>query len=109
MKTRIKKISSLVMFLTLSLIAVPTFSFAKTTEPITTTTAGKEIPAEVKVMMNRLEEIKKMDKSNLSSSEKKEIRKEIRSIKASMKATGNGVYLSVGAIIIIVLLLILIL
>ena len=67
----------------------------------------KEIPAEVKVMLNRLDEIKKMDKSSLKSAEKKALRKEVRAIKSNLKASGNGVYLSVGAIIIIILLLIL--
>ncbi len=69
----------------------------------------KEIPAEVKVQLARLDEIKTIDKSTLTSPEKKELRKEVRAIKASLKSTGNGVYLSVGAIIIIVLLLILLL
>ncbi|HSD06335.1 MAG TPA: hypothetical protein VLC96_03740, partial [Flavobacterium sp.] len=60
-------------------------------------------------MLNRLEEIKKMDKSNLTRAEKKELREEVKTIKANLKATGHGVYLSIGAIIIIVLLLILLL
>jgi hypothetical protein len=50
-----------------------------------------------------------MDKSELSSVEKKELRKEVRTIKKELKATGNGVYLSIGAILIIILLLILLL
>ncbi len=78
----------------------------------TTTTVSpnnKEMPAEVKVMFNRLEEIKAMDKSSLNSSEKKALRKEVRAIKADLQSSGNGVYFSVGAIIIIILLLILIL
>ena len=50
-----------------------------------------------------------MDKSNLNSSEKKELRKEVKAIKKTLKSTGNGVYLSIGAIIIIILLLILLL
>jgi hypothetical protein len=50
-----------------------------------------------------------MDKSELSSTEKKELRKEVRAIKAELKSTGNGIYLSVGAIIIVILLLILLL
>ena len=69
----------------------------------------KEIPSEVKVMLNRLDEIKKMDKSSLKSAEKKALRKEVRAIKANLNASGNGVYLSVGAIIIVILLLILLL
>ncbi len=58
----------------------------------------------------RLKEIQGMDRSALSSAERKSLRKEVRSLKHKIKRDGNkGVYLSVGAIIIIILLLILIL
>jgi len=67
----------------------------------------KEMPVEVKIMLNRLDEIKALDKSALSSSEKKALRKEVRAINSELRTTNNGVYLSVGAIIIIILLLIL--
>lgn len=68
-----------------------------------------EMPVEVRNMLDRLDEIKDMDKSEMKSSEKRELRKEVRAIKKSLKTTSNGIYLSVGAIIIIILLLILIL
>ena len=59
---------------------------------------------------NRVEEIRHMDKSDMSRAEKKELRKELKAMKAEANAAaGGGVYLSVGAIIIIILLLILIL
>lgn len=54
----------------------------------------------------RLDEINSMDKSNLTSSEKKELRKEVKTIK---KAANGGVYISVGGLIIIILLLIILL
>lgn len=73
------------------------------------TTNPTEMSAEVKTMLARLNEIKAMDKSSLTSSDKKELRKEVRTIKKNLKAAGNGVYLSIGAIIIIILILILIL
>lgn len=60
-------------------------------------------------LLQRLDEIKGMTKSELSKAEKKSLRKEVREIKKEMKAISGGVYLSVGAIIIIILLLILIL
>lgn len=63
--------------------------------------------AQVTIMLNRLQEIKDMDKSELNRLEKKELRTEVKEIKAQLRATNNGVYLSVGAIIIIILLLIL--
>lgn len=60
-------------------------------------------------LLHRLEEIKSMDRSNMNRSEKRALRKEVKSIKKELATAGGGVYLSVGAIIIIVLLLILIL
>jgi Ribonuclease G/E len=60
-------------------------------------------------LMDRLEEINAMDKSDLSSSDRKELRKEVRDIKKELKERSGGVYISVGAAILIVLLLILIL
>lgn len=64
--------------------------------------------ARVEAMVTRLNEIKDMDKSNLSAAERKELRREVRAIKDSVKSSG-GVYISVGAIIIILLILILVL
>ena len=87
--------------------STPLLATEKSTTPIENNTA--EAPVAVKVMLNRLDEINAMDKSELNSSDKKALRKEVRAIKASLRASNNGVYLSVGAIIIIVLLLILLL
>jgi hypothetical protein len=58
-------------------------------------------------LQNRLEEIKAIDKGQLSKEEKKALRKEVKEIKKEIKAISGGVYLSVGAIILIVLLIIL--
>ena len=93
------------MLMIASLTFIPNQITAAVKNPITTT----EAPKEVKVLLLRLDEIKAMDKSELSSIEKKTLRKEVRTIKSTLKSTGNGVYLSVGAIIIIILLLILLL
>ncbi len=84
-------------------ISIPGFS-SETTPVINAT------PRTASASQNRLEEIKAMDINSLSRQEKKSLRKEVRSIEKDMKKADNGgVYLSVGAIIIIVLLLILIL
>ncbi len=69
-------------------------------------TETAEIPADVQIMLDRLEEIKDMDKSSLKSTERKELRAEVREIKSTLRATGNGLYISSGAIIIILLLII---
>jgi len=65
--------------------------------------------AKTEMLTNRLKEIKEMDKSNMTRTDKKALRKEVKETKAALKASNNGVYLSVGAIIIIILILILIL
>lgn len=66
--------------------------------------------AQLQQIQQRVEEIKAMDKSNLTREERKELRSELKAMKKQANAvTGGGVYLSVGAIIIIILLLILLL
>ena len=60
-------------------------------------------------LINRMNEIKMMDKSTLNSLEKKELRMELKSMRKEMKHAQSGVYISVGAIIIILLLLIILL
>jgi hypothetical protein len=65
--------------------------------------------ARVSEITRRVEEIKNMDKSDLSRTERKALRNELLDMKKEVKATNGGVYLSVGAIIIILLVLILIL
>lgn len=62
-----------------------------------------------KVLNDRLLEIKEMDKSNLTSIEKKELRSEVKMIKEELAQISGGVYLSIGAIIVVLLLLILLL
>jgi hypothetical protein len=99
----------LLMMAVASLTFVPTSVYAGPTDPLTTTKNDPAAAERAKVLLNRLEEIKAMDKSDLTRVEKKELRKEVRAIKSELKSTGNGIYLSIGAIIIIILLLILLL
>jgi hypothetical protein len=66
--------------------------------------------AEANALLYRLKEIKKTDKSKMTSIEKKELKKEAKAIKREFRTNDNGgIYLSVGAIIIIILVLILLL
>jgi hypothetical protein len=71
------------------------------TEPVTTPEAQR--------MMNRLEEIKAMDLANMPRSEKRKYAREVKKIQKKMNAVGGGVYISAGALILIVVLLILLL
>ena len=97
-------------------IAVVLFTIISITanSAITPPSATDVIPVKtenprVAQIQTRLLEIKGMDKSALTGSEKTALRREVKSLKKEMKKSGNGVYISVGAAIIIILLLILIL
>ena|SRR6185369_11378425 len=84
---------------------------AKKESATATTVLSKEKKlnnAEVKILVNRLKEIRKMDKSDLTIDQRKGLRKEVLGIKEKLKnQDGVTIYLSVGAIIIILLLIIL--
>jgi hypothetical protein len=105
-----KKIVLCVMMGFLSLAFLPLQSKAATTEEPTSIPAPKPAEsAEAKALTVRLDEIKAMDMSKLKSEEKKDLRKEVKSIKHNLRDIGSGVYLSGAAIILIVVLLIVLL
>ena len=64
---------------------------------------------EAAVLNARLQQINAMDKSSLRFAEKKQLRKEVRGIKRELKQLSGGVYLSAGAIILIVILIVVLL
>ena len=99
----LKKIIPVVLMAMAITLVTPVFAGGGTSG------AKTETPKEVRAqqMENRLIEIRKMDKTNLTSTEKKELRKEVKNIR--QEARSGGIYLSVGAVIIIILLLILLL
>ena len=105
-----KKITFCIVALFLSLTFTPTLLKAGTEPSTLSTVASKNdkiaVSAEATVLLNRLDEIKAMDVSALNSSEKQVLRKEVRSIKSQLSEMSGGVYLSVGAILIILLVLI---
>jgi hypothetical protein len=103
---KLKKISFLLVLAICLTVAMPSLAADNTSIP------GIEKPnkdARALQVVTRLKEIREMDKSNLTSSEKRALRKEVREMKKEVRDNKNGIYLSVGAIIIIVLLLILLL
>lgn len=71
-----------------------------------------ELTEEQKVRLieiqERVDEIKAMDFSTMDKEEKKDVRMELKEMKEEAKRAGGGVYISVGAIIIILLILILV-
>ncbi|MFD2034386.1 hypothetical protein ACFSKL_06265 [Belliella marina] len=75
--------------------------------------AAREITAEdlkrFEEIDARVLEIKEMDFKELSKAERKEIRNELKELNKEAKQNGNGLYISTGALIVILILLIILL
>jgi hypothetical protein len=96
----------MVMAMSLGTFASPLMAAEGT--PTTESSIPEEIPAEVRIMLDRLHEIKDMDKSALTRMEKKALRMEARAIKSAIRSTGNGIYLSVSALLVIIIIILLV-
>ena len=92
------------LMLVLVLAVAPSFAAGAAVTPMVETSDETVVR-----LSRRLEEIKAIDKSKLSRSEKKALRTEVKEIKQEMAALSGGVYISVGALLLIALLLILLL
>jgi hypothetical protein len=58
------------------------------------------------VLITRLFEIVKLEKSNLTIKEKNKLRLEVNKINTELKTIGDGIYLSLGTLVVILILLI---
>lgn len=72
-----------------------------------TSTVSSSAEQRANQLKERLEEIQGLDTKTMSRKEKRALRSEVKAIKKEMADISGGVYLSVGAIILIVLLIIL--
>lgn len=72
-------------------------------------TDTKLTEAQATQLKNRVEEIRDMDKSKLSSDEKLALRKEVKEIKQTVKRDGGYIYIGTGALILIIILLVVLL
>jgi len=98
------------MMTCLSLTLIPLQLNATTkSEPTSVPSPRPAETSEVKALELRLNEINAMDKSKMKSSEKKTLRKEVKTINHKMHDIGGGVYLSAGAVILIVILIVVLL
>lgn len=105
-----KKIIFCVMAIFLSLTFFPVQSNAASSKPASSVVDPKPADAaEAKTLELRLNEINAMDKSKLKASEKKNLRKEVKSTNRKLRELSGGIYLSAGAVILIVILLIVLL
>ncbi|MCH7397702.1 hypothetical protein MM236_06865 [Belliella sp. DSM 107340] len=100
------------LFMAVMLIGITlTASFAG--KETATKNVAKEVTAEelkrFEEIDARVKEIKEMDFKELSRVERKEIRKELKELNKEAKESGNGLYISTGALIVILILLIILL
>lgn len=93
--------------LALSLMTLPGYSNDIVTPAKAPTTEGTPSP-EVQQMMRRLDEIKAIDVKKLPRSERRALRKEVKEIDQKLQQSG-AIYISVGALVLIILLLVLLL
>jgi hypothetical protein len=105
-----KKITLCLMILYASLIMQPLQLKASIyVKSLSVSTLKSLDDTSVDALLNRLNQIKEMDKSELKPVEKKQLRKEVGAIKQQLRATGGGIYISAGAVILIVIILIILL
>lgn len=103
----------LLSFLLICLVTFSSFASALSVpEPLTKenieTKSEEEIEARREFLELRLQEIDKIDFSNIEKAEKKELKKEIKAIEKEM-GLDNRISISIGGAIIVILLLILLL
>ena len=68
-------------------------------------TESKLMQTEVDNMRERLEEIREMDKAEMSSKDKKELKKELK----DMKKASGGIYIGAGTLLLAILLIVILL
>jgi hypothetical protein len=104
-----KKIIICVMATFLSVTFLPLQSKAAATEPSSLVAPKPAESSEVKTMELRINEIKAMDKSVMNPSEKKALRREVKSINHKLRDISGGIYVSAGVLILVLILLIVLL
>ena len=71
-------------------------------------TENKLSNEEMSRLTKRVEEIRDMDKTNMTRTEKREMKKELKSIKENVKRNGGYIYIGGSTLLIIILILLLI-
>lgn len=74
---------------------------------VTVKTETKLTDAEIERITKRVEEIREMDKSDLTASEKNELKSELKEMKKEVKKGGGTIYIGGATLLLIIILLIL--
>ena len=70
-------------------------------------TENKLSAEEISKLTNRVEEIRDMDKTDMTAKEKRDLRKELTTIKKNVKRSGGYVYIGGSTLLLIIILIIL--
>ena len=97
---------ALIMFMTLS--ATPLFAAKSNNSETTTEMKSGLTKEEVSILTSRVEEIRDMDKSELSATEKSDLKNELKDIKETMKSDPY-IYIGGSTLLILIILLIVLL
>lgn len=104
-----KKIIVCIMAAILSFTFIPNQAGAAPAARTVSVVTTEDANAKANALYARLNEIKEMDKTNLTAAQRKDLRKEVRDIKRQLTALDGIVYISAGALILILILLIILL
>ena len=108
-----KKLMFCAVIVFMMLSSIPSqLKAADNTKSVTTATTKSDVPTEA-ALAARLDEIKAMDMSTLSRSEKKELRKEVKAIRSTQDEIyvthhHHAVFYGAGGVLLVVLIIILV-
>lgn len=74
-----------------------------------TTTITKLTDEQITLLKNRVEEIRVMDKTNMTSTEKQDLRNELKDIKEAIKRDGGYIIIGGSSLLLVIILLIILL
>jgi len=109
--TKMKKIILFAIIFIFSLGALSAFSATSDMKDKLAVPEKKEnklSEEEMSRLTKRVEEIRDMDKTNMTVKEKRELRKELKGIKENVKKDGGYIYIGTGTLLLIILIVILI-
>lgn len=97
------------LLMVFALSAPATFGASKAEKTLATSDKmeNKMSSEEASRLTKRVEEIRDMDKTNLTVTEKRELRKELKATKENIRKDGGYIYISAGTVILIIILVIL--
>lgn len=102
-----RKTIFITLLMGLTLGATTTFAKSNLKSKAVVPIENKLSAEEVNRLKTRVEEIRKMDKSEMTVAEKREMRKELKGIKENVRKNGEVIYIGGGTLLLVIILIIL--